>query len=167
MSREATRKSSDPSPKPPPLKAGAIGRGLLAGVLTWLLPGLGHWYLGRRLRAVAFFALIGVAFGMGLACDGNLAVVDDLRAPVLTKLQVLADLALGPIEPMTRKVIYGELVYRNPRPGNTHLPPALEQRRQRSMRRWSLYGSSYLLAAGLMNILLIFDAWDIGIGRKE
>ena len=28
------------------------------------------------------------------------------------------------------------------------------------------YGTTYLLAAGLMNILLILDAFDIAIGRK-
>ncbi|MDQ7006923.1 MAG: hypothetical protein Q9Q40_06795 [Acidobacteriota bacterium] len=167
MNRDAKKQPAEKTPQPPPLDAAAMGRGLLAGALTWLLPGLGHWYLGRRRRALAFLVLVGAAFGVGLACGGNLAVVDDLRAPVLTKLQVLADLSLGPIEPLTRKAIYGELVYRNPRPGSTRLPPALEQRRQRSLRPWSLYGSSYLLAAGLMNILLIFDAWDIGIGRKE
>lgn len=153
--------------KAPPLSAEAWKKGLLAGVLAWLLPGLGHLYLGKKRRAAAFFLLVGGAFSLGLVCSGNLAVVDDLRAPVLTKLQVMADLAMGPVEPVARRAIYGELIYENPRPGARVLPPPLEKRRERSLHRWSLYGSSYLLAAGLMNMLLIFDAWDIGIGRKQ
>jgi hypothetical protein len=29
------------------------------------------------------------------------------------------------------------------------------------------YGTAFLLGAGLMNLLLVLDAWDIGTGRKE
>ena len=154
------------SAKPAALDGDAVRRGLLAAALAWLLPGLGHLYLGRRQRAAVFFALVAATFLLGVGCRGNLAIVDTLRAPVLTRLQVLANLAIGPAEPILRRAIYGELVYKNPRPGATSLIPALERRRKRSLHPGSLYGSTYLLAAGLMNVLLIFDAWDIGIGRK-
>ena len=29
------------------------------------------------------------------------------------------------------------------------------------------YGTAFLLSAGLMNLLLVLDAWDIATGRKE
>ena len=29
------------------------------------------------------------------------------------------------------------------------------------------YGCAYLLTAGLMNLLLVLDAWDIATGRKR
>lgn len=29
------------------------------------------------------------------------------------------------------------------------------------------YGTVFLLSAGLMNLLLVLDTWDIGSGRKE
>jgi len=29
------------------------------------------------------------------------------------------------------------------------------------------YGTAFLLSAGLMNLLLVLDAWDVGTGRKE
>jgi len=29
------------------------------------------------------------------------------------------------------------------------------------------YGTAFLLTAGLMNLLLVMDAWDIARGRKE
>ena len=28
------------------------------------------------------------------------------------------------------------------------------------------YGSAFILTAGLMNVLLVIDAWDIALGRK-
>lgn len=151
----------------PRLQPGAIQRGLLAGLLAWLLPGAGHWFVGARQRAVAFFVIVGLMWGAGLAFDGNLAVVDKARAPVLTRLQVLANLAIGPIEPVARYALYGELVYEAAAPRRGALSSALETRRQRSFERWSVYGSAYLLAAGLMNMLVILDAWDLGIGRKR
>lgn len=36
-----------------------------AAMLAWLIPGLGHWYQGRRAKAVLFFVCI-----MGLFCYG-------------------------------------------------------------------------------------------------
>ena len=29
------------------------------------------------------------------------------------------------------------------------------------------YGTAFLLGAGLMNLLLVLDAWDVATGRKE
>lgn len=145
----------------------AVKRGLRAGLLAWLLPGAGHLYVGARKRALAFFLVVGLAWALGLAFDGNLSVVDEVHAPVLTRLQVLCNLAVGPIEPVVRWALYGELVYHAVPPHARDLPEGLERRRERSFERWSVYGSAYLLAAGLMNLLLIMDAWDLAIGRKR
>ncbi len=155
--------------KPAALDGATIKRGLVAGLLAWLLPGAGHLFLGARQRALVFFAIVAGCFAMGVICDGNVAVVDNLRAPVLSRLQVLSDLAVGPADPLLRWLAYGQVVYVDPQPGNTRvpLPKALELRRERSFRTYSAYGSAYLLTAGLMNILLIFDAWDLAIGRKS
>jgi len=40
-------------------------------------------------------------------------------------------------------------------PGGTILSPTYE------------YGCAYLLTAGLMNLLLVLDAWDIATGKKR
>jgi hypothetical protein len=40
-------------------------------------------------------------------------------------------------------------------PGGTVLAPTYE------------YGCAFLLTAGLMNLLLMLDVWDIAIGRKK
>ncbi|MBP7146809.1 MAG: hypothetical protein KBD01_04630 [Acidobacteria bacterium] len=142
-------------------------RGLLAGVLAWVVPGAGHLLVGARGRAAIFFVLMVLTVGLGLAFDGNLSVVDP-RTPVLSRLQVATNLAIGPVEPVVRTSLYGALVY-NP----SGLSPsaaereAMRRRRERAFATWSAYGTAYLLAAGLMNVLLVLDAWDIAIGRKE
>ena len=38
---------------------------LLAFVFGYLIPGLGHWYLGKRKKAILFFCLICCTFGIG------------------------------------------------------------------------------------------------------
>ncbi len=87
---------------------------------------------------------------------------------MLSALQVVSNLALGPLEPIVRVSLYGELVYSDPAPLSARpATPSLQRRLERSKGPFSLYGSTYLLTAGLLNALLIFDAWDIGIGRKR
>ncbi|MCE5247666.1 hypothetical protein LLG88_12210 [bacterium] len=164
-----TRPARKEEPKAPPLDAAALKRGLLAGLLAWLVPGLGHFYVGARRRAYAFCGLVVGSALLGVALDGNLAVYD-ARTPVLSSLQIVGGVAVGPWEPLLRGGLYGGMVYRGD-DGRAHSDPAneapLRERRRRTFREWSTYGSAYLMAAGLMNLLLIFDAWDIGVGRKE
>ncbi|MFO0974540.1 MAG: DUF6677 family protein [Phycisphaerae bacterium] len=42
----------------------------VAGFLAWLLPGLGHWYLGLRSRAIVIFVTLTVTFWGGVALGG-------------------------------------------------------------------------------------------------
>jgi hypothetical protein len=39
----------------------------LAGLLGWLVPGLGHLYVGKKAHALVYFALIAGVFAIGLA----------------------------------------------------------------------------------------------------
>jgi hypothetical protein len=43
----------------------------LAAFLAWLVPGLGHWYQGRRAKAVLFFVCIMGLFTFGLWLGGT------------------------------------------------------------------------------------------------
>ena len=48
----------------------------LAAVLAWLIPGMGHWYLGYRDRAIVFFVTITVTFWGGVALGGVRSTVN-------------------------------------------------------------------------------------------
>ena len=135
---------------------------VLPCVLAWVVPGAGHFYLGRRVRGVAFFAIVVVTFTLGLVLDGRAYLAD--RAHPLTYLATFANAGLGPMELIERKATYGELVWRLPpgRPGQV----VLDRMRRRVRSGTSEYGTTFLLTAGLMNILLILDAYDVATGRK-
>jgi uncharacterized protein DUF6677 len=145
----------------------------LACVLAWLLPGAGHWYLGHRARAGVFFCLVALSFVLGAVLHGRFSVKDP-RAPLLSSLQVMACLGVGPMEIVGRSILYGAPVYFLPeadaiaalesRPPRTNVGRLL---RSRNEARDSAYGTAYLWTAGLMNLLLILDVFDIGVGRKE
>jgi len=154
---------TDPPDSP---AAGNKRRGLIAVGLGWLIPGLGHVYLGCVRQGLLFGAIIWGAFGLGLAHDGRLALRDS-RQPLLTGLQIVANLGVGPADMIARWSVYGDLAYRLP---DERARGADEQRaavfRERARSPVSIYGTAYLWTAGLMNLLLLFDVWDIGRGRK-
>lgn len=131
---------------------------VLAG---WLVPGLGHVLLGRVARGAVFAALVFSCFGLGLAHDGRLALRDP-RQPLLTTLQVGANLGVGPADVVARWAVYGSPAYAlSPIPGHPASTTRLEQFRERARSGLSNYGTAYLWTAGLMNLLLLLDIWDI------
>lgn len=46
----------------------------VAMVLAWVLPGAGHWYIGRPARAIILFLTIHLLFWSGIALGGVLTV---------------------------------------------------------------------------------------------
>ena len=60
----------------------------LAAALAWLIPGLGHWYQGRRAKAVIFFICVTSSFYYGLYLGSGRVVYaawnqSDRRLPFL------------------------------------------------------------------------------------
>jgi hypothetical protein len=142
------------------------GRTAAAIFLAWVLPGAGHVLLGRVGRGIAFAALIFGSFGLGLAHDGRLAL-HDRRQPFLTALQVVANVGVGPADVLARMSVYHEAAYVLPADyGDPRYDHRLGILRHRTESGRSIYGTAYLWTAGLMNLLLLFDVWDIGTGRK-
>lgn len=119
-------------------------RALALSVLAWLFPASGHLLLGRRARAAAYLVILATAFSVGLELDGNLH-----RIVAGQPLSILATLgAMGAGLPyFTAR--FGAGYSGNPE------GPTFE------------YGTIFLLSAGLMNLLLVLDVWDIATGRKE
>ena len=111
---------------------------------AWLVPGLGHIYLKRRLRGLAFFVLVIVSMLVGCSLEGNLYRV--VPGQPLTILATLGSMGMG--------FPYFVLRYALHYQGNI-------------MGAGYEYGTAFLLTAGLMNLLLVLDAWDIVRGKKE
>lgn len=125
--------------------APALSRRPLAAVaLAWLFPGLGHFYLGRRRTALLFALIVTACFVLGLSFEGHLYTVESGQP--LTVLATFALYGAGLLN-LAARMLSGN-------PGGTVLAPTYE------------YGCAYLLTAGLMNLLLMLDAWDIASGRK-
>ncbi len=135
---------------------GRRGRGVTAALLAWLVPGSGHLYLGRWGRAAVFFVLVVGCVVVGVALDGRLwwfgrgAVVPpvpgaEVDGGPLTFLASLVSIGLG----VPAFVLRFLLDYRG------DITAAGYE-----------YGTTFLLTAGLMNLLLVLDAWDVGRGVK-
>ncbi len=110
-------------------------RALFAAVLTWVLPGLGHFVIGRRAKAFYFGGLVLGFFGLGLLL-GEGASVSTARFPyhfigqVLVGLPaLLADQFLG-VVPLGRTVDRLEL------------------------------GVVMTTVAGIMNLVVMVDAYE-------
>ncbi len=110
-----------------------------------LFPGLGHYMLDRKKRAVIFCASILIFFILGLTMQGHLFRFEQ----GMNWLQVLgafASMAAG--IPYFIAMLFGW--------GVGDPASILEP-----------YANYFLLAAGMLNILIAMDAMDISAGRKK
>lgn len=112
-------------------------------LLALLVPGLGHVFAGRRARGSAYFFLVGAAFATGVALGGSVGSL-----PARGVGAVLTTVATHAV------VVPGLLVHAvglgtgDPRSSSFEV------------------AMTYLIAAGVMNVLLAFDAWDVAGERK-
>ena len=118
-------------------------RSIVAMLLAFIVPGGGHFYLGRRARAAAFFAVIVFLFWVGLLVDGRLYTIEN--GNVLSLLATLGSMGSGTLYFIGRA--FG---------GRGDITSITFE-----------YGTAFTLTAGLMNLLLVLDAYDIAEGRKE
>lgn len=119
-------------------------RSFTAMLLACVIPGAGHFYLGRRGRAAAFFVIILFMFVLGLSIDGTLYTLAESHGSMLRVLASLGSMGSG--------VLY--FVARSMSPFGNVTSATYE------------YGTTFTLSAGLMNLLLVLDCFDIARGRK-
>lgn len=174
MSTEATRTEGEFGWGAPASR----GRLAVALLAAWIVPGAGHVALGRVRRGLVFAAIVLGSFGLGVAHDGRFALIDakeSARIGVrglpgiylsLSSLQVLANVGVGPLDTVFRSKVYGETAYVVPAEAGPERERRLQIFRDRLRSEASAYGTAYLWTAGLMNLLLLLDVWDIGRGRK-
>lgn len=134
--------------------------------LTWLIPGMGHLYLGKKCSSIVFFLIIHTTFLLGFMHDGRFFLVDE-RHRAMSYLQTITNIAVGPLDFVGRAYTYGYPAYFLPRRHGEPYISLLSIMRERIRSPVSGYGTAYLLTAGLMNMLLMLDAFDISMRRKE
>lgn len=116
----------------------------LIALAGWVVPGSGHLLLGRWGRAAGFFVAVGGLAVTGFALRGELFAP---RSPdPFGTLGFLADAASG--------IFY-------------FLARFLEAAGPNISRAAGEYGTRFLAAAGVVNIIALFDAFEIAIGRRS
>jgi uncharacterized protein DUF6677 len=141
------------------------GRTAVACVMAWLIPGGGHFYLGKRAKSLVFFVVVTVTFLFGLAMDGRVYLASPDQP--LSYLATFANLGLGPMDLVGREASYDRILFRFPdEMDRAQYQEILDRTRKRILAPTHEYGTTFILTAGLMNILLILDVFDTGIGRK-
>lgn len=112
-------------------------------LFAWLVPGAGHFALGRRQKALVFATVLPVMFGIGLLLEGRLfpftpgdplialASAANVMAGVPYLLARLAGAGDGAVTAITYE-----------------------------------YGNTFMIASGLLNTLVMLDVFDVARGRK-
>jgi hypothetical protein len=147
-------------------RQGYFKKAAISLFLTWCVPGLGHLYLGKKIPAIVFFSIIHLAFILGFIHDGRFFVIDEKHS-VMSYLQTMTNVAVGPLDIAGRAYSYGRLTYFLGEQHGEEYKETISTMRKRIESPISRYGTAYLLTAGLMNILLLLNIFDISIRRKD
>jgi hypothetical protein len=110
---------------------------------AWAIPGAGHLWLGRMQKGLVFLFALTTMFVTGLLLKGRLFPFE--FGEVLVALAAFANFGLGLPWIIARAFDLGGGVV--------------------TAATWE-YGNTFLIVAGLLNFLVILDAFDIATGRK-
>ncbi|MBV9925037.1 MAG: hypothetical protein JOZ96_08490 [Acidobacteria bacterium] len=118
----------------------------LIGFLAWLVPGLGHLMQGRVLRGIVSAVTILLMFVLGVSIGGHIYGLRETGEGLLSSLFGLCDMGAGALYLFSK--FTGLAVNERPEQATAE------------------YGSVFLMVAGLLNLILALDAFDIRAGRK-
>jgi hypothetical protein len=124
----------------PAAEPGALGLVCLA---AWAVPGAGHFWVGRTQKALVFFLALMTMFISGVLLKGRLFPFE--MSEPLVALAALANAGLGLPWIAARALGFG---------GGVVTAVTYE------------YGNTFLIVAGLLNSLVVLDAFDVATGRK-
>jgi hypothetical protein len=119
-------------------------RKTIASLAALAFPGLGHLFLKKWGRSVLLASSILVLFIWGLMLEGKLFEWD-LSQPILL-LPFLANLGIGAPYWCAKALGYGIGDIQN---------------------QSYDYGTTFLIVAGLLNMLVVLNAYDIASGRRK
>ncbi len=121
----------------------------LVVALAWLVPGLGHFILGRKTRGAIIFSVVVLAFVVGVLLRGPMfqpSSAGDVLSRLIQMAGFVGDLAAG--------LLYFIAV------GLGYWPPD-------QATHTADYGSKFLVGAGILNVLAMVDAYEIATRQKE
>jgi Family of unknown function (DUF6677) len=126
-----------------------------AVIAAWLVPGAGHLVLGKSGRALLFFLTIVAAFVFGVMLNGHLYwptrdATSTFGFDLITVLWFFAQIGSGLCYIVSYLMGLGTV----PIP-EAAASPTFE------------YGNTFMFLAGLLNYLVVHDAFDIAAGRKR
>jgi hypothetical protein len=107
---------------------------------AWAIPGAGHLWLGRRQKGIVFLVTLPLMFALGLWLDGRLFPFE-----LTVALAAFADIGIGIPYLVARAAGLG-----------TGTVTAITYE----------YGNTFIIVAGLLNMLVVLDAFDVAAGRK-
>ena len=110
---------------------------------AWAVPGAGHLWLGRRQKGIVFLVTLPLMFAFGLWLDGRIFPFEFSQP--LVALAALADLGIGLPYFVAKMLGHGS---------------------GRVVAITYEYGNTFLIVSGLLNMLVMLDAFDIAEGRK-
>jgi hypothetical protein len=116
---------------------------VLVCLAAWLVPGAGHLWFGRRQKGVVFLLALPLMFLTGIWLQGRMFPFE-VSEP-LVALAAVANLGTGLPWFLARALEVG---------GGVVTAATYE------------YGNTFMIVAGLLNFLVVLDAFDIGMGRK-
>jgi uncharacterized protein DUF6677 len=116
---------------------------VLLCLASWAIPGAGHLWLGRRSKGLILLIALPLMFAIGLAIHGRLFPFD-LSDP-LVGLAAFANAGMG--VPYLAAWALGQ--------GAGEVRAVTYE-----------YGNAFLIVAGLLNMLVVIDAYDVAVGRK-
>jgi hypothetical protein len=126
-----------------PRAAAQPGRVAFICILSWLIPGAGHLMQKRREKGLVFLIALPLMFWVGLWLQGR----------------------LFPLEWSDPLVFLGAIANRG-----VAVPFAIAKMMDAGLGTVTAasyeYGNTFLMTAGLLNFLVILDAFDIAMGRK-
>ena len=118
-------------------------RAIAVALMGWLVPGLGHALQKMWGRAITFFAVVGLLVFVGAGMRGNLFNSDGGDA--FAALGYVADLGTGSFYWLAKYIEVGG-------PDVSHA--------------YGDYGTRFLAAAGVLNLLAALHAYEAARGRK-
>ena len=111
--------------------------------VAWAIPGGGHLWLGRVQKGLVFLVTLPLMFVFGLWLEGRLFPFEPSQP--LVALAAFADVGVG--------VPY-------------FIAKAMGAGAGRVVAITYEYGNAFLIVSGLLNMLVVLDAFDIAQGRK-